>query len=69
VKQVNDSKSYMSITKKKKLVCLIIFLQERPPPVPTSRPYTVTGNKKIAFPQSRVMKNSFPGKFYGWKHG
>ena len=36
--------------------------QERPPPVPPSRPYTVTGNRKIAYPQSRVMKNSFPGK-------
>ena len=36
-------------------------LQERPPPVPPSRPYTVTGNRKIAYPQSRVMKNSFPG--------
>ena len=35
--------------------------QERPPPVPPSRPYTVTGNRKIAYPQSRVMKNSFPG--------
>lgn len=33
---------------------------ERPPPVPPSRPYTVTGNRKIAYPQSRVMKNSFP---------
>jgi len=34
---------------------------ERPPPVPPSRPYTVTGNRKIAYPQSRVMKNAFPG--------
>jgi len=32
---------------------------ERPPPVPPSRPYTVSGNKKIAFPQSRVMSQSF----------
>merc|ERR1712141_475509 len=30
-----------------------------PPPVPPSRPYTVSGNKKIAFPQSRVMGQSF----------
>ena len=29
--------------------------------MPPSRPYTVTGNRKIAYPQSRVMKNSFPG--------
>lgn len=33
---------------------------ERPPPVPPSRPYTVTGSKKITFPQSRVMRQSFP---------
>merc|ERR1712038_1592649 len=33
---------------------------ERPPPVPPSRPYTVTGNKKIAFPQNRVMKVTYP---------
>merc|ERR1719436_1652454 len=36
---------------------------ERPPPVPPSRSYTVTGNRKIAYPQSRVMKNSFPGDY------
>ena len=29
--------------------------------MPPSRPYTVTGNRKIAYPQSRVMRNSFPG--------
>ena len=40
---------------------MMIIEQERPPPVPPSRPYTVTGNRKIAYPQSRVMKNSFPG--------
>jgi len=38
---------------------------ERPPPVPPSRPYTVTGNRKIAYPQSRVMKNSFPDEGSG----
>ena len=38
-----------------------VFFQERPPPVPPSRPYTVTGNKKIAFPQNRVMRATFPG--------
>ena len=31
--------------------------------MPPSRPYTVTGNRKIAYPQSRVMKNSFPGRY------
>ena len=35
---------------------------ERPPPVPPSRPYTVTGNSKLGYPQTRVMKMSFPGK-------
>jgi len=38
---------------------------ERPPPVPPSRPYTVTGNRKITYPQSRVMKNSFPDEGSG----
>merc|ERR1712218_24478 len=32
---------------------------ERPPPVPPSRPYTVNGNKKISFPQTRIMSQSF----------
>ena len=36
--------------------------QERPPPIPASRAYTVTGNRKVAYPQSRVMRTSFPGK-------
>jgi hypothetical protein len=39
----------------------VTFLQERPPPVPPSRPYTVRGNAKIAYPQARVMKKTFPG--------
>lgn len=34
--------------------------QERPPPVPPSRTYTVTGNSKISYPQTRVMKMPFP---------
>ncbi|XP_058984129.1 unconventional myosin-Ia isoform X2 [Musca domestica] len=33
---------------------------ERPPPVPPSRNYTITGNTKLSFPQSRVMKMNFP---------
>ncbi|XKL63274.1 hypothetical protein PGB90_005638 [Kerria lacca] len=33
---------------------------ERPPPVPPSRPYTVTGNKKLGYPQTRIMKMPFP---------
>lgn len=40
---------------------LIKFLfQERPPPVPPSRPYTVTGNSKLGYPQTRIMKMNFP---------
>ena len=39
-----------------------IIFQERPPPVPPSRPYTVNGNKKISFPQTRVMSQSFSGR-------
>nr|CAD7412693.1 unnamed protein product [Timema poppensis] len=35
---------------------------ERPPPVPPSRPYTVTGNTKLGYPQTRVMKMPFPEK-------
>jgi len=33
---------------------------ERPPPVPPSRSYTVRGNSKISYPQSRFMKKTFP---------
>ncbi|KAK0180000.1 hypothetical protein PV327_005688 [Microctonus hyperodae] len=33
---------------------------ERPPPVPPSRSYTVTGNTKLGYPQTRVMKMPFP---------
>ncbi|KAL1491573.1 hypothetical protein ABEB36_012148 [Hypothenemus hampei] len=33
---------------------------ERPPPVPPSRSYTVTGNTKLGYPQTRVMKMSYP---------
>jgi dachs protein len=40
----------------------IVGFQERPPPVPPSRPYTVTGNTKLGYPQTRVMKMPFPGE-------
>ena len=43
---------------------LTFVVQERPPPIPASRAYTVTGNRKVAYPQSRVMRTSFPGKTY-----
>ncbi|XP_017060611.2 unconventional myosin-IXb isoform X2 [Drosophila ficusphila] len=33
---------------------------ERPPPVPPSRSYTISGNSKLGYPQSRVMKMNFP---------
>ncbi|XP_058819970.1 myosin-I heavy chain isoform X2 [Topomyia yanbarensis] len=33
---------------------------ERPPPVPPSRSYTVTGNSKLGYPQTRTMKMNFP---------
>ncbi|XP_060535628.1 unconventional myosin-IXa [Cylas formicarius] len=33
---------------------------ERPPPVPPSRSYTVTGNTKLGYPQTRIMKMSYP---------
>ncbi|KAF3421002.1 hypothetical protein E2986_01085 [Frieseomelitta varia] len=36
------------------------LLQERPPPVPPSRSYTVTGNTKLGYPQTRIMKMPFP---------
>lgn len=36
------------------------FYQERPPPVPPSRSYTVTGNSKLSYPQIRLMKMNFP---------
>lgn len=39
-----------------------ILFQERPPPLPPSRSYTVTGNTKLGYPQTRIMKMPFPGK-------
>ncbi|ODM93383.1 hypothetical protein Ocin01_13302 [Orchesella cincta] len=33
---------------------------ERPPPLPPSRSYTVAGNTKLGYPQSRIMKMTFP---------
>ncbi|XP_061936040.1 unconventional myosin-IXb isoform X1 [Apis cerana] len=33
---------------------------ERPPPLPPSRSYTVTGNTKLGYPQTRIMKMPFP---------
>ena len=41
-------------------ILILLRLQERPPPVPPSRNYTVTGNTKLCFPQNRIMKMSFP---------
>ena len=43
------------------LICPLDSFQERPPPVPPSRQYTVMGNKKVAFPQTRILRNTFPG--------
>jgi len=48
-----------------KLCSLFGLDLERPPPVPPSRPYTVTGNRKMAYPQSRVMKNSYSDESKG----
>lgn len=39
---------------------ILIYFQERPPPVPPSRSYTVTGNSKLGYPQTRIMKMNFP---------
>ncbi|KAI4484047.1 hypothetical protein M0804_007503 [Polistes exclamans] len=33
---------------------------ERPPPLPPSRSYTVAGNTKIGYPQTRIMEMPFP---------
>ncbi|EDW89595.1 uncharacterized protein LOC6528851 [Drosophila yakuba] len=33
---------------------------ERPPPVPPSHSFTITGNSKVSYPQNRVMKMNFP---------
>lgn len=34
--------------------------QENAPPVPPSRAYTVAGNAKLGYPQTRIMKMNFP---------
>ncbi|CAL4058834.1 unnamed protein product [Meganyctiphanes norvegica] len=33
---------------------------ERPPPLPPSRSYTIAGNTKMGYPQTRTMKMTFP---------
>ncbi|KAF0300387.1 Myosin-VIIa [Amphibalanus amphitrite] len=33
---------------------------ERPPPLPRARSYTVAGNKKMGYPQGRIMKMTYP---------
>jgi len=38
------------------------FIQDNPPPVPPSRSYTIMGNDKIMFPQTRFMKQDFIGR-------
>ncbi|KAJ7378290.1 Myosin [Desmophyllum pertusum] len=40
--------------------CLYGVDMETPPPLPKSRPYTVMGNMKMGFPQTRIMKYDFP---------
>ena len=35
--------------------------QDRPPLLPGSRGYTVQGNVKMNFPQTRVMKQTYTG--------
>ncbi|XP_050538527.1 unconventional myosin-IXb isoform X2 [Daktulosphaira vitifoliae] len=41
--------------------CNLVGLNlERPPPLPPSRSYTVSGNTKVGYPQSRIMKKSYP---------
>ncbi|KAK2557261.1 Unconventional myosin-VIIb [Acropora cervicornis] len=37
---------------------------DTPPPLPKSRPYTVMGNMKMGFPQTRVMKIDYPGQHF-----
>lgn len=41
---------------------------ERPPPLPPSRSYTVTGNSKLGYPQTRIMKSTFPGNVFRLRH-
>lgn len=40
--------------------CLYGLDMETPPPLPKSRPYTVMGNMKMGFPQTRIMKFDYP---------
>lgn len=43
-------------------IFFISSCQETPPPLPKSRPYTVMGNMKMGFPQTRLMKVDYPGE-------
>jgi len=40
--------------------CLYGLDMDTPPPLPKSRPYTVMGNMKMGFPQTRIMKVDYP---------
>ncbi|XP_031571952.1 unconventional myosin-XV-like [Actinia tenebrosa] len=43
------------------ICCLHGLDMETPPPLPRSRPYTVMGNMKMGFPQTRIMKQDLLG--------
>ena len=43
----------------------IKLLQDTPPPVPSSRLYTVMDNQKFSFPQTRSLRMDFIGKTIG----
>ena len=38
---------------------------ERPPPLPPARAYTVDGNRKLGYPQERLMRLNYPGTLAG----
>ena len=62
-----DNLKHMSEQNNMKLIentCLLFGLDfTKAPPLPPSRSYTVFGNSKITYPQTRIMKISFPGLF------
>ena len=59
-KHISDQNNIKLIEK----TCSLFGLDfTKAPPLPPSRSYTVFGNRKITYPQTRIMKISFPGLF------
>ena len=67
IRLLNQSRINNKVNEKNLAVCALsnlryILTQSKKPAVPTKRAYSVHGNVKISYPQSRCMKTDFPGE-------